>query len=419
MGSRIPVLSMRRPEKRVLAGAVGFVAACLIIAAAASWVVYGHKAALEVVEILGPVGLAMVAITTLLVRGRHALGGLRRQFSITAALVFFQLLAAVGLFALLMFGSNEDAFFTALVAVFAGFVGICSARVLARSVLGDVDRLRDAVDRIRQGERAVTIATSGGDELELIAHDIERMARQLDIEERATAAAEQAHRDLLAAVSHDLRTPITSLRLLADALDDDLVDDATRREYVSRIGTHVRALSALIDDLFELSRLRAGEFRWTMERVHVADLVRETVDAMRPQADAKALIVRADVADAAHYAQANPEKIQRVLFNLIQNAIHNTPSDGSITVRAESSGDLLELEVADTGIGIPASDRERVFEPFFQCGKHPTRSNGSAGLGLAISRAIVEAHGGRIWLVDAPAGTCVRFSLPRAGLSPA
>jgi signal transduction histidine kinase len=108
-------------------------------------------------------------------------------------------------------------------------------------------------------------------------------------------------------------------------------------------------------------------------------------------------------------ARGAPEQIQRVLFNLIQNAIRHTPADGSVTVRAVRALEGVQIEVADTGTGIAAPDRERVFEAFFQGG---ARSNGSAGLGLAISRAIVEAHGGRIWLEPSAAGTSVRFTLP-------
>jgi signal transduction histidine kinase len=407
---------MTRRNRQPLSG-IAFAIISTAVATAITWLTYGRHAALLTAVTLGPIGLVTVAATTLLLRRRAALGGIRRQFSVAAALVLAQLLAAVALFSALMLVSGHDAFFASLVADFAAAVGLWAARALARPMLDDIEQLREAVTRIGHGARTLDIDVGGDDELALIAGDIDRMARQMGADERARTAAETAHRDLLAAVSHDLRTPITSLRLLADALDDDLVDEATRREYVSRIGTHVRALSALIDDLFELSRLQAGDVRWTMERVPLADLVHETVEAMRPQADARALTVEAQVADAAEFARANPEKIQRVLFNLIQNAIHNTPADGSITVKAQPSGDAVVVEVADSGVGIAPQDRDRVFEPFFQGGDSAARSDGSAGLGLAISRAIVEAHGGRIWLVDAPAGTRVRFSLPRAPAS--
>jgi signal transduction histidine kinase len=113
-------------------------------------------------------------------------------------------------------------------------------------------------------------------------------------------------------------------------------------------------------------------------------------------------------------ARANPEKLQRVLFNLTQNAIHHTPPDGSVTVRAESGDGSVEVEVADTGEGIAAAERERIFEPFYRGGADSARTRAGAGLGLTICRAIVEAHGGRIWLAESVEGARVRFSLPAA-----
>ena len=166
-------------------------------------------------------------------------------------------------------------------------------------------------------------------------------------------------------MSHDLRTPITSLRLLADAIEDGLVDSDTSREYVARMSTHVRALGALIDDLFELTRLESGELRWSMEQVALDELIRETVEAMRPQAEASSVAVRAVLERRRPAARtATPRDLQRVLFNLIQNAIRHTPADGSVTVRTVRAAEGVEIEVADTGSGIPLDDRERVFEPF-------------------------------------------------------
>jgi signal transduction histidine kinase len=180
------------------------------------------------------------------------------------------------------------------------------------------------------------------------------------------------------------------------------------------MGTHIDALSVLIDDLFELSRLEAGDISWTLEQVPLHELVSETVEAMRVQAEAKGVAVTADVPETLKPAQANPEKLQRVLFNLIQNAIRHTPADGSVVVRAESVSSGIEFEVADTGDGIKAEERERVFTAFYRGGTDAARTSPGAGLGLAVSRAIVEAHGGRIWLADASVGTRVRFSLPAA-----
>ena len=240
------------------------------------------------------------------------------------------------------------------------------------------------------------------------------VARRLASEQEGRARADEARRDLVAAVSHDLRTPITSLRLLAEAIDDDIVSGDQRRSYVGRMGIHIRALGALIDDLFELSRLEAGDIAWSLQRVWIDELVRETVEAMRAEADARGIRVRAELPDELGPAAANPEKLQRVLFNLIQNAIRHTPADGSVVVHARPTSSGLEIEVADTGEGIAAADRARVFAAFYRGGAGASRTGDGAGLGLAVSRAIVEAHGGRIWLADSVQGTRVRFSLPAA-----
>lgn len=231
--------------------------------------------------------------------------------------------------------------------------------------------------------------------------------------ERERAAAEATRRQLVAAVSHDLRTPIASLRLLVEAVDDEIGDAETRRRYLATMQTHIHSLSAMIDDLFELSRIEAGDIEWSSRQVELALLVDEAVEAMRPEAGAKGVEIRSQLGQGPLPARADPEKIQRVLFNLIRNAIRHTPADGSVTVRAEAGREEIEIEIADTGDGIPAAERERVFEAFFRGGENASRSSDGAGLGLAVSRAIVETHGGRIWLAPAERGTRVRFSLPR------
>ena len=232
--------------------------------------------------------------------------------------------------------------------------------------------------------------------------------------QRALAAAEETRRKLVADVSHDLRTPISSLRLLVEAVEDDIVDEATKRRYLATMQTHIRSLSTMIDDLFELSRIEAGDIDWSMRQVELALLVNETVTAMRPEARARNVELRAQLDDRPLPAHADPERIQRVLFNLIRNAIHHTPADGSVTVRAEVRRDAIEVEVADTGAGISAEDRSRVFDAFYRGEDDAVRPADGAGLGLAISRAIVETHGGAIWIAAADTGTRVRFSLPTA-----
>jgi signal transduction histidine kinase len=232
---------------------------------------------------------------------------------------------------------------------------------------------------------------------------------RLAMEERSGYEIEEARRQLVAAASHDLRTPLASLRLLVESIDDGVATGETRDRYLKEIRTHVAVLSDLIDDLFELSRIEAGDISWTMRQVELHDLIGDTVAAMRAPADERGVSLAAELPPGELVASANAEKVQRVLFNLIQNAIRHTPADGSVTVRARAAGSGVEVEVADNGEGIPADDGERVFEAFYR--GDVARGEDGAGLGLAISRAIVEAHGGRIWLDRGGPGTRVHFTL--------
>ncbi len=373
-----------------------------LLLAGLAWAVYDWHAAWVTFAAFAALGIVTVVAGQLLATRRERLGGLRRQALAVGVLVAVQTAIVTALFIELMFVSPHDAFFTALVVVDAAVLGLVTTWAFGRRALRDIDATRSTLAAATDGRRDVRTGVEGGGELADLAADVDAMITRLDGEERA-------RRSLVAAISHDLRTPITSLQLLADAIQDGVVDEATAREYASRMSTHVRALSALIDDLFELSRLESGELRWSMQQVALAELVRDTVEAMRPEADAADVRVRAVIDADDPLAEGDPARLQRVLFNLIQNAIRHTPADGTVTVRTTLVGDAVEIEVADDGSGIPEAQRELVFEPFHRA--DPSRTDGGAGLGLAISRAIVEAHGGRIWIADADVGTAVRVRL--------
>ncbi len=370
-----------------------------------AWAAYGgHAGWLTLVSLL-PAGLLVVAAGQVLAARRDRIGGLRRQAAVVGVLAAVQAIAITVLFVDLMFVSAHDAFFAAIVVADTAVLAIVVAWAFGRRAMADVDATRMTLDAVADGRRDVRTGVTGRGELAELAEDVDGMVARLDAEERA-------RRSLVAAISHDLRTPITSLQLLADAVHDGVVDEATAREYAERMGTHVRALGALIDDLFELSRIESGELRWSMQQVALSELVEDTVDAMRPQAEAADVTVTAVMGADDPLALGDPARLQRVLFNLLQNAIRHTPPDGTVTVRATTVGDGVEIEVADDGAGIPDDQRELVFAPFHRV--DPSRSDGGTGLGLAISRAIVEAHGGRIWIADAPVGTAVRVRLRTA-----
>jgi len=385
-----------------------------VVGGLAFWIAYGAQDGLTMALLMVACGAPAVVGAHVIAARRHSLGGLSRQFAAGVGVSIALTVIGVAAIALLMFVSTHDAFTMAVLLVFAGGLTGYTVSVLARSVMHDIEAVGEGVRAVGEGQRELAIETAADDEIAELAQAAEGVARRLGATEAEREAAEGARRDLIAAVSHDLRTPLTSLRLLADAIADDVGDQQTRATYLTRMSVHIASLSSLVEDLFELSRLEAGEIRWSMQRVALGELVEETVEAMRSAAETRRVAVRAEVNGDVAPARADPEKVQRVLFNLIHNAIRHTPADGSVTVAAQSDGDSVEVEVADTGEGLAPDERERAFEPFFRGGDQSARSSEGSGLGLTICRAIVEAHGGRIWFAESDRGARVRFSLPKA-----
>ena len=171
-------------------------------------------------------------------------------------------------------------------------------------------------------------------------------------------------------------------------------------------------LSTLVDDLFELARVDAGVLTLELHQTTVSGLVESALRRLTPEATARRIGLRADLDDAAT-APIAPEKIERVLFNLLTNALRHTPSDGSVAVRVERNDDEVLVRVEDTGEGLAPGASERMFDRFWRADR--ARSEGGTGLGLAIARSLVEAHGGRIWAENRPEGGArVSFTLPAA-----
>src|SRR5581483_8072739 len=205
-----------------------------------------------------------------------------------------------------------------------------------------------------------------------------------------------ARRELVAWASHDLRAPIASLHAMLEAIEDGL---ASAEDYLPTLREQVRILSSLVDDLFELARIDAGALTLELRRTRVAPLVDSALRLLRPEAEARGVALTAEV-DAEAEAPLAPDKIERVLFNLLANALRHTPSDGSVAVHVERrNGDVL-LRVEDSGEGLDGEAPARMFERFWRADR--ARSGSGAGLGLAIARGLVEAHGGRIWAENRP-----------------
>jgi signal transduction histidine kinase len=226
--------------------------------------------------------------------------------------------------------------------------------------------------------------------------------------------AEASRRELVAWVSHDLRTPLAGLRAMAEALEDGVVaDPATVADYHRRIRTEADRMAGLVDDLFELSRINAGTLRLSLAAVSLGDVVSDAVAAAEPVAAARRIRLVASNGDWPTVRGSEPE-LSRVVANLLRNAIRHTPSDGTVSVTGGRDGDNGWLAVSDGCGGIPEADLPRVFDVAFrgEAARTPVTAAGSGGLGLAIVRGLVEAHRGEVAVRNVDGGCRFVVRLP-------
>jgi len=236
----------------------------------------------------------------------------------------------------------------------------------------------------------------------LVLHDITELRR-----------LERVRRDFVANVSHEFKTPLTAIQGFAETLLGGALDDkANRKRFVEIIREHARRLARLTDDLLKLSRIEAGRLDLESRPVSVAGLVNGCVETARLNAESRGLRIVVELPEGLPPVRGDAVQLDEVLQNLIDNALQYTPSGGRIDVTAYSNGHEVIFTVADTGIGIPESDLERIFERFYRVDAARSREAGGTGLGLSIARHIVDAHGGRIWVESAVGqGSRFRFSI--------
>ena len=387
-------------SRRALLG-VGLLGAAGAAASVAIAVATGMPGA-DVAELAILLAVAVIATVGVTAGAARLLAGSSFRVRIAAASLAGVVVALLNLaaFALLMFVSGHDAALTAILLGYTGTVGVATGTALARSSTAGIARLEETAHRFAQGDLEARVGDlEAGPELRTLARTLDGMAARLEEARRRERESESRRRDLVAAVSHDLRTPLAGLRAMVEAVEDGVVDDPQDlRRYTREMLRAVGALTTLVDDLFELSQLDGEAIRAEARRARLADVVASALAAVEPQRLTKGVSVETHLADAA--AEPCSPRVTRVLQNLIQNAIRHTPADGSVRVEARRSVGRVEIAVSDTGDGIPPEALDRVFEPLWR--GDPARSGPGAGLGLALAKRLVEAMGGDISVESRP-----------------
>ena len=351
--------------------------------------------------------LASLAIRWLVPRARS----IRLAVFVVSTAAVSVAAVAVGLSSGFMFSSMHDLRLLAIALSLGVALALALSMALARQVTADLERLAEAARRVGDGERPLNIGVDRADEIGVVAGAMAMMVERLQQAEDEAEAASAARRQFLASVSHDLRTPLASLTAAVEALQDGVASDEHR--FYRVMGNDLSLLAGLVDNLFLMTRLEAGDVTLDHVQIDLAEVADEAVEAMTPLA-AKSNVRLELIASGAVYTSGDPQALSRVIRNLIDNGIRHAPQDSTIAVSVVN-GSSARVEVRDAGDGFPDEFVDDAFASFTQADPARSRSGGGAGLGLAIAKGLVEAHGGAIWALPGPGGR-VGFDLP--GLAP-
>ncbi len=289
----------------------------------------------------------------------------------------------------------------------AGSIALVLARWIAKGMTRPMRDMAAAARRMETGDYSTRVQTNSLDEVGQLAHAFNRMSAEL-------AVLERSRRELVANVSHELKTPIAAMRAHLENILDGV--EQPDRGTLEVMFTQSERLGRLVEQLLDLSQLQSGEVALQREDVPLANLVERVVSEIVVRADRQAPIDRV-VDEDLPAVDADPERVHQVLYNLLDNAVRATPPDGRITVAAHRHNGSVEISVADTGVGIAPEHLSRVFERFYRVDVARSREDGGTGIGLAIARSVVEAHGGSLRADSEPGeGSVFTFDLPIAAI---
>jgi len=288
----------------------------------------------------------------------------------------------------------------------AGGIALAIAFFLSRRISEPVKTLTLTARRLGEGDLSQRVSVKDKGEVGELARAFNSMAGDLERDK-------QLQQDMVADVAHELRTPLSNLRGYLEAVRDGVIEPDA--DTIRSLNEEATLLSRLVDDLQELSLAEAGELKLTRHAENVAGLVKKTVAGVRAKAAAKGVSLSTSLSDGLPQVDIDSHRISQVLRNLLENAVTHTNKGDRITVSAGQQGDWVEVTVTDTGEGIPAEELPNVFERFYRVDKSRTRATGGSGLGLTITKRLVEAHGGKIEVHSEPGkGSRFAFTIPVA-----
>jgi signal transduction histidine kinase len=329
-------------------------------------------------------------------------------YALASLLTFFN----VWFSAQLMFASQHDLLLAIILLIFASGIAMILGYFLSSTVTERVNILKGAAQRLAEGDLQTRVPVTGRDEVSALAAAFNRMAEQLQAADQKQRELETLRRDLIAWVGHDLQTPLTSMRAILEALADGVVEEPEMvKRYLLTAQRDVKSLSALIDDLFQMSQLDAGGFPLDRADASLSDLVSDTLESFSQLAKQREIELEGQVESNVDPVFMDTQAIGRVFNNLISNALQHTPAGGEIKVHTRRTAAGVEVTIRDTGEGIRPQDLPHIFERFYRgdASRSRQRGTGGAGLGLAIARGIVQAHGGDIQ-VESQLGQGTRFT---------
>ncbi|HSM54799.1 MAG TPA: ATP-binding protein [Candidatus Sulfomarinibacteraceae bacterium] len=328
-------------------------------------------------------------------RGLTRLPSLSLTLALAYGWVALVILVNVLVMAGLMFVSEHDLALSLVLMLFAAIIAMTYGLFVSSSVADGLRELAQTARAVARGKLDARVPVTGRDEVAQAAVAFNEMAEQLEAAARQRTEVDKLRQDLIAWTSHDLRTPLTSIRAMVEALHDGIVsDEETVHRYYRTIRADVVALNRLIDDLFELAQLEAGGLPLERAQHSLSDLISDALESFQALAQERDVRLDGDVSGTIDPVFVNAPRVSRLLNNLIVNAIQFTPAGGRVRVRARPAGEGVTITVEDSGPGFAEGDLPRVFEQFYRGEEARSRASGGAGLGLAIAHAIVEAHGG-------------------------